>query len=146
MLLIKSSVPSLNSLTIAQNYITRIGWRERWHDLRIIGVLWCSGALAKRNPCFVKRQHWLVSTPKGRWAFPVETVHKRNLASIGDWNPRGRSYQNRGSNQIWVVSDAEKKRFWEEKGRRHLSEQHATGRILHPPGGGGGQGRIKLAV
>ena len=133
MLLIKSSLPSLNSLMIAQNCILMIGWRERWHNLRIIRVLWWSRALARMNPCFVKRQHWLVSTLKGRWAFPVETVHKRNLASIWDWNPRGGSYQNQGSNQIWLVSDAEKKRFWEKKGRWHLSEQHATSRILHPP-------------
>lgn len=122
MLLIKSSVPSLNSLTITQNYNLMIGWRERWHNLRIISVLWWSRALAKRNPCFVKRQHWSVSTPKGRWAFAVETIHKRNSASIWGWNPRGRRYQNWGSNQIWLVSD----KCWKETilgGERKMASQ-----------------------
>ena len=47
MLLIKSSLPSLNSLMIAQNCILMIGWKERWHNLRIIRVLWWSRALVQ---------------------------------------------------------------------------------------------------
>lgn len=147
MLLIKSSVPSSSSLDCPKLHYN-IDWvREDGTTLEpsvYFGEVepWQgTHALSEDNTDCINSQRQ-VST------FPVETtVHKRNLASIWDWNPRGRSYQIGAATKYDWFFQMLKRNDSGRRKRKMASQWAACSRQdpPHPPGGEG-QGRIKLSV